>query len=717
MNSTTTDTPLHPDRQQEASALCAQGRFADAFEMLAPLVGSPADEDEDDAARVDALNVAALAAMGSGKTDVAHALWQRCIAARPAFEEAYHGLAAMLTALGQLAAAEAVWRRLLDVNPVHADAHGNLGVVLHRLGRHLEAEDAYRTALARQPAHLDAHYNLGILLHELGRHDEAEAAYRAALALNPNFARAHNNLGNVLRERGRTEEAEEAYRQALLAEPHYPEALNNYGALLKAQRRYIEAELSCRLAIQIRPDYVEALNNLGCVLTDLQRYAEAEQFYRKAIMLRPDHAEAHYNLGVALQRLERYPEAETSYRVALRLSPGRAEIFNNLGSVLCALDRIDEAHETFAQALAQNGDLALAHFNMGSVLKEQGALDASVAAYRRALELDPDYGDALFRLATLLITMGRYEEGWQLYERRYENNGFVHYASRRMLSCPHWQGEPIAGKSLLLWQEDGLGDMIQFSRYARLLKAQGAAHVAFGGVEALHCILAGVEGIDTLLTHAEATARAQEFDYWASPLSLPLRMGTTLETTPEPTRFNVDPARIEYWGTRLAALGAGPRVGLVWRGNPKHHNDFNRSIPSLAALAPLWSVPGLKFVSLQKGAGEDEARAAQKAGSDQPLLHLGSDVADFVDTAAILSQLDLLICVDTSTAHLAASLGKPCWVMLPRRDVDWRWLETREDSPWYPGNVRIFRQTGKDTWSTAIERVRQACEERFGAAS
>ncbi len=709
-----TAAPLHPDRQQEASALCAQGRFADAFGMLAPLVGTQAQAD--DALLADALNLAALAAMGAGKPDAAQALWQRCIAARPAFEEAYNGLAAMLTALGQLPAAETVWRGLLAVNPAHADAHGNLGLVLHRLGRLQEAENAYRGALARQPGHLDAHYNLGLVLHDQGRHDEAEAAYRAALALNPKFARAHNNLGNVLRERGRIEEAEEAYRQALLAEPQYPEALNNYGALLKGQRRYVEAELACRLAIKVRPDYVEALNNLGCVLTDLQRYPEAELFYRQAITLCPDHAEAHYNLGVALQRLERYPEAETSYRVAQRLSPGRAEVFNNLGSVLCAMDRLDEAHDTFAQALAQNGDLALAHFNMGSLLKERGQLDDAVAAYRRALALAPDYGDALFRLATLLITMGRYEEGWRLYERRYENNGFVHYASRGMLSCPHWQGESIAGKSVLLWQEDGLGDMLQFARYARLLKAQGATHIGFGCVEALHAILAGVEAIDSLLTHAEATERASEFDYWVSPLSLPLRLGTTLETTPPPTRFTVDPARIEQWATRLDALGAGPRVGLVWRGNPQHHNDLHRSIPSLAALAPLWQVPGLKIVSLQKGAGEDEARAAGEAGSNQPLLHLGSDVADFVDTAAIIAQLDLLICVDTSTAHLAASLGKPCWVMLPRRDVDWRWLDAREDSPWYPDTVRIFRQTGSETWSAPIERVKQACEEKFGTA-
>ncbi|CAB3791938.1 Photosystem I assembly protein Ycf3 [Paraburkholderia caffeinitolerans] len=714
MPPTPTDAPLHPDRQQEASALSAQGRFAEALAVLAPLVGDHARAD--DAALADTLHLAALCALGAGTTDIAQALWRRCIDANPAFVDAWQGLAATLTALGQWAAAETHWRQLIAMAPAQADAHSNLGIVLHRLGRLQEAELACRMALAREPGHVDAHYNLGVVLHEAGRRDEAEAAWRAALAHNPRHARAHNNLGTLLRERGQLDAAEEAWRQALLAEPQYPEALNNYGALLKSLGRLVEAELACRLAIQIRPDYVDALNNLGCVLTELKRQPEAERLFRQALALRPDHVEAHYNLGVALQQLERYPEAETAWRTALRLAPGHAQTLNNLGCMLGTLGRLPEALATLQQALECDAHLAQAHFNLGGVLKELGALDQAEAAYRRAIALAPAYGDAVFRLATLLIAMGRYEEGWRLYERRYENTGFVHFASRAMLNCAHWQGEPLAGKSLLLWQEDGLGDMLQFARYARLVKAAGATRVAFGCVAALHRVLAGVEGIDTVLTHAEAVARAAEFDYWASPLSMPLHLATTVDTTPPPTRFAPDAERKHQWGARLATLGAGPRIGLVWKGNPQHHNDAHRSIPSLAALAPLWSVPGVKFVSLQKGAGESEAEEMQAADTEaqQPILHLGGEITDFVDTAAIVSQLDLLICVDTSTAHLAASLGTPCWVMLPRRDVDWRWLHAREDSPWYPHTVRLFRQAIDETWGAPIERVRQACVERFG---
>jgi hypothetical protein len=283
-----------------------------------------------------------------------------------------------------------------------------------------------------------------------------------------------------------------------------------------------------------------------------------------------------------------------------------------------------------------------------------------------------------------------------------------------MLSCPQWSGEPLAGKSLLVWQEDGLGDMLQFSRYFALLKAQGAAHIAFACAPALHRLMARVDGVDAVLDHDAAMAGASSYDCWTSLLSAPLYLRTTIDTIPRATQFAVEPALVEQWQPVLDALPPGRKIGLVWKGNAKHHNDANRSIPSLAPLAPLWSVPGLSFVSLQKGQGEDEARDPP---AGQPLLDLGAKVTDFADSAALVAQLDLMICVDTSIAHLAASLGKPCWVMLPERDIDWRWLHGRDDSPWYPHALRLFHRAAGEDWPTSIERVRQACVERFGAAT
>ena len=281
-----------------------------------------------------------------------------------------------------------------------------------------------------------------------------------------------------------------------------------------------------------------------------------------------------------------------------------------------------------------------------------------------------------------------------------------------MLSCPQWQGEPLAGKSVLVWQEDGLGDMLQFSRYLPLLKAQGAAHIAFACAPGLHRLMASVEGVDAVLDHATAMARVSRLRLLDEPAERAVASAHDDGNDSAPRA-----ARGRAGARRAVAADAGEsaggrKIGLVWKGNTKHHNDANRSMPSLATLAPLWSVPGLSFVSLQKGQGEDEAR---NPPAEQPLLDLGSRVTDFADTAAIIAQLDLVICVDTSTAHLAASLGKPCWVMLPEKDVDWRWMHERDDSPWYPHTLRLFRRAPGEGWAASVERVRQACVERFGA--
>lgn len=708
----TITTPLAPaldDTLREANALCETHRFADALALLEPLVGERA---ADEAALAPALNLAALCATAAGDVARAQALWLRCLTAKPDFARAYSGLAALFATLGRLAEAQALYERLLSLTPADADARSNLGVIFQRQGHHAQAEAAFRIVLAQPPGHADANYNFGLLLQGQGRHVEAESAFRAAVAANGRHAKAYNGLGTLLRDKGRGDDAAEAFRQALLIQPQYPEALNNLAALLKASGKLAEAELAARLALQIRPNFVDAINNLGCVLTDLKRLPEAEAAFRQALAHAPTHAEAQYNLGVVLHTLERMPEAEAAYRETLQRLPGRVEAWNNLACVLLAQGRRDEALEALHEAIAVQPDFAEAHFNLASLLKEYGRLEEAEAGYRRALAANPDYSDAKFRLATLLISMGRFEEGFERYECRYAMPGFVHHATQRYLKCPRWQGEPVAGKSVLLWQEDGLGDMLQFGRYASVLKARGAARVAFACLPPLHRLLGGVDGIDAVLGHDAASAASAQFDCWVSPISVPHRLGTTLDTIPAPLACTPEPALVEHWGARLATLGPGPRIGIVWKGNPKHHNDAYRSLPSLAALAPLWNVPGLRFVSLQKGQGEDEAR---NPPASLPLLHLGTDVNDFVDTAAIIAQLDLVVCVDTSTAHLAATLGKPCWVLLPQFDLDWRWMHEREDSPWYPGTMRLFRQRMNEAWPAVVERVRVACAERFGA--
>lgn len=508
----------------------------------------------------------------------------------------------------------------------------------------------------------------------------------------------------------RLDDAEAACRESIAARPHDAHAWFDLGHLLMQRERLLEGAVACRQALVIRPGYAEAENLLGCILAALGRRTEAQAAYRRALRLWPDYAEAWYNLGIVLYDADRLPAAEDAYRRALSIQPMLAEAHNNLGKVLQALGRRAEAEAAYRAALAIRADLADAHYNLGSVLKECGDVPGAEAAWRDALASRADHADAQFSLATLLLGTGRFEEGWRRYECRYRHPEFVHGKSRALLHCRQWQGEPLAGKSLLVWQEDGLGDMIQFSRYCAALRAQGAARIVLGCMPALHRLFAGLDGVDAVLDHDTALAQSSAFDVWTSLLSAPFHLRTNVDAIPPPTRLRVDPALREKWRTQLDTLGAGMRIGLVWKGNARHYNDVNRSLPSLSTLAPLWRLPGVRFVSLQKGQGEDEAQAPPHR---QPLLPLGSAFDDLADTAAVVGQLNLVIGVDTSVAHLAASLGTPCWVLLPAQDADWRWMHERTDSPWYPRTLRLFRQAPDEPWSAVVERVRLACVERL----
>ncbi|WP_233865336.1 tetratricopeptide repeat protein [Paraburkholderia adhaesiva] len=607
--------------------------------------------------------------------------------------------------------AERLYRQVRDQHPDVPEAHNNHGVMLLRVARLQEAEDAFRQALALRPDYLETCYNLALVLQAADRPRDAEAAYRHALTIQPGHAESHHNLGNVLKTLGRLQEAEVAYRRAIEIRPQYPLALNNLASVLKLRERYIEAELACRCALELQPRYADALITHGTILEKLGRLPEAETAYRQAIAIRPDLVESHYNLGNVLQTLGRLDTAEASYREALALRPDSIEVLNNLGGLLQARGLPEQAAALYRQALALRPGLSVAHYNLGTVLKSLDCFAEAEAEYRAALAIDPAYADARFGLATLLLSFGRYEEAWAEYESRYEPERFVHRKSEVVLQpCPRWRGESLQGRSLLVWQEDGLGDMVQFGRYLTRLKSLGVSCLTVACLPPLHRLLRSVEGVDEVVDHADAQARAGTFDCWTSLMSVPLRLGMVDHVQDEALSPAVylkpDPVLVERWRARLDVLPPGLRVGLVWKGNPKHHNDANRSLPSLAALEPLWQVPGVQFVSLQKGQGEDEAATPPEG---QSLLHLGSEIVDLADSVAIVALLDLVICVDTAIAHVAGSVGTPCWVLLPAQDIDWRWMHGREDSPWYPG-VRLFRRSTSSLWPELVQRVRRACE-------
>jgi tetratricopeptide (TPR) repeat protein len=761
-----TQAPPVADWLDQAHQYCAAGEYTQAL----ALARTAAQAQAVPARQAPALNMMALCLLGLSRAGEAETLWRQCIAADSAFGEAYPNLGALLQSANRLDDTESVyrqWRSCCSTDPGASDA---LGTLLRERRKLPEAEAVYRDALHEHPGIADLYEGLARALHDQRKFDQAEPAYRTALELSPGRAATAYRLGNVLLAQARFRDAIGAYRHVLSIEPQHADALRQLGEALKHTGHLPEAEKACLLSLAIRADEPTTHITLATVLMALQRLPEAETHLRRAVSLRPESAEAQFNLGIVLTEMKQLDDAISVYRHAIALRPDVAEIYNNLGCVLRDLDRLEEAAEVFRQACTRRPSFAVAAYNLGNVLKELRQFDAAQAAYRRALAAQPAYPEARFGLATLLLSLAQFDEAWALYESRYDHPKFVHHATRALIRCAPWGGESLEGKTLLVWQEDGLGDMLQFGRYLAWLKAQGVTRIEFACMPALKRLFTGAPGIDAVVDHQAALARAEQFNFWVSPLSLPLRLGATFDSRAPAdylrTFAQSNPSLVQKWGERLAcapspaptptsvltptptlspapastltststsaptstpaptptrapAPAQGPvasapatrRIGLVWKGNPRHHNDAWRSLPSLetlAALSPLRDTIGVEFISLQKGAGEDEARGA---AASLPVLALGGEFTDLADTAAVIAQLDLVICVDTSVAHLAGALGKPCWILLPSRDIDWRWMHDRDDSPWYPGTVRLFRQTATERWADVVIRVRQALEE------
>lgn len=599
--------------------------------------------------------------------------------------------------------AERLWQEAILLAPTEAEPHFNLGLLYARSGREEASEAAYRRAIALNPAHSWAHSNLGLLLERMDRSNEAEACYREALACDPNNAAAQANLGVWLAQQGRHIEAEAAYRNALAINPQDADTLSNLGVSLGKLRRWVEAETCHRQALAINPDHIAAWLNLGVQFGELKGWAEAERCQREALARDPDNVRALANLGLALEGQKHWDVAADCFRRALALDASVSEIHSNLGNLLAHRGQLDEAEATLRQAIALAPDSAIAHANLGVLLVKAGREPEAEACLRQALAVQPDYQLARLNLGFLLLGQGRLAEGWVLHEARYHPDLPDNAIPMPHADYPCWQGERLEGKSILVMTEQGLGDELHFCRYLPLLKQRGARQLTFCCKPALRPLLETLEGVDTLCTVQEQTAQAPH-DYWVMLLSLPLRFGTTLDNIPARLPYLHAPTRnMGFWQTCLPE--GGLRVGLAWRGNPDHDNDADRSLPDLSVLAPLWSVPGVRFFSLQKGTQEADALSSPH---ERPLVALGQDLHDFADTAAIVAQLDLVICVDTSLAHLAGALNIPCWVMLPAYRPDWRWLQGRSDSPWYPGALRLFRQTQRQDWAGVVEALRLA---------
>ncbi len=583
--------------------------------------------------------------------------------------------------------------------PQHGFGWKVLGAVLQRMGRDNDALAPMQKAAALSPNDAGTHYNLGVALMGLGRPDEAEASFLHALQLQPDFADAHYNLALTRKQLGRLNEAETAYRLAIQFKPDFAMAHCNLGGILHELGRLDEAGASYRLAIQLNPDYAEAHNNLGNILQELERLDEAAASYRRAIRIKPEYPEAYINLGVILKQQGRAAEAAASFLRALQLNPDYAEAHSNLGVILKEQGRAAEAEASFLRALQIKPGYAEAHSNFGNLLQELGRLDEAEARYRLALQLKPDYAEAHCSLGYTLLLAGRLSEGWQKYEYRWE--GGSPKPARPATSLPQWRGQtPATGDSILIFGEQGLGDKLQFSRYLPLLAERFSGRV---GVVVPSPLLTLFRRSFQAVEVMDSPPADQSVWQWHCPLlSLPLAFNTALDTIPNRVPYLVaEPTRVAYWKSRIAALdlpSSTRKIGMVWKPGSLMKDAALRSL-TLQQLAPLLNLPGSTFFNLQKEPDQNKLPwvAAGK------LLDWADEFDDFDETAALIMNLDLVIAVDTSVAHLAGALGKPTW-LFNRYASEWRWMRDRTDTLWYP-TMRIFTQQTAGVWDEVVERV------------
>ena len=621
-------------------------------------------------------------------------------------------IGALLSA-GQHATALQAAEQALRDDPDSADLLNLAGMCAALMGDVSQAESHWRRSVAIAPCAPRTLFNLGLLNDNLQRTDQAEQHYRRALGLDPGNAAAHANLGALLTASGRKAEAERCYRRAIGLRPDHAPAHYNLALVLIESGHEIQAEAHLCSATAADPRNAPAWFQLGVVLATRGRGAEAEGCYRRAAVLDPGHAMTYNNLGLLLAKRGQPQVAQRCYHLAFALEPRSPGTLNNLGLLLETVGRYEESERYYHEAIALAPQAPLAYSNLALLLIGRGDDVAAEASLRQALAADAGCAIARLNLAYLLLRQGRFHEGWRHHEARLDPR--LPAENRRSYPTgppyPPWRGEPLRGKSLLVWPEQGMGDEIHFCRYLPLLKRRGAAHITLVCKAPLKALMETLEGVDEVIAATADTTLAPH-DYWTYLLSIPLHYSTDLASLPAHLPYlRVPPERVARWSRRLPA-DAALKVGLVWKGSALHANDANRSLPSLAILAPLWSVPNVAFISLQKERDEDQARCP---GPQQPLLALGHELGDFADSAAVIAQLDLVITVDTAVAHLAGALAKRCWVMLPRRRRDWRWLQERDDSPWYPGVMRLFHQPRENDWGAAVAAVAAALRELAAA--
>lgn len=670
-----------------------------------------------------------IACHQQGDFSQAQTLYRQVLAQQPQHFDALHLLGVIAAQQQDPLQAEQLIAQALQLNAQHDFVWANRGNALRELKRWEEAMHCFKQAVNLNPNNAEAWNYLGDAQRALNQSQAAIESYQRAILLNPDDERALFNLAILLRGLRQDMEALEYFAQVISLNPQNVDAYRERGNLQLERMQHYQAIRDFDMAIHLQSKDAHSYFNRGVAFAGVNRFDAALESYEQAMALDTSNPYLFFNRGVALEQLGRFEQALTSYDEAIIRKADFPESYLNLGNVLKALGRFEESIYILTKMIAMNPNYAEAYNNRANGLKKLGKIEQAIEDYNRAIEIKSDYHEALNNRANLrkdlglydlamqdynqaltlnseyischwnksllLILQGDYAQGWQLYEWRLQEPSLrdKHY----QLAFPGWRGEySLAGKTILVYAEQGYGDVIQFARYVLLLKQQGA-EVIFEVFQPLHALLKSLPCEITLVSKGDPIP---QFDTYCPVMSLPYAMKTSLDNIPAPIPYLfADKNKVTKWQKALAKPKK-MRVGLVWSGSTKHDNDANRSIP-LKDLAELLEVD-VEWHSLQK-----EYRIYDQSTMLQyPQLQQHQDeLNDFDDTAALIDCLDLIITVDTSVAHLAGALGKPVWILIPF-SPDYRWLLEREDSPWYP-NAKLIRQPIVGDWATPISKLVQ----------
>jgi len=637
----------------------------------------------------DALHLLGLIAEQRGDLPEGVELIRRAMRVRPNDAVLSNNLAAMLLSLDRAEEAASVIAPALAASPGYAALHYNLGNALRRIGRTAQACEAYRATLRINPAFNDAAINLAATLLDGGEQDEAEHVATEALKRAPQSLALRLTLGSVLASGGRHAEALPHFEAAAAA--GFGDARHRLGRCLLSLGRAAQAQRVLERGIAGDTASADLRCDLGVAHLALDANDAAVRCFREALARAPSHAPAEANLCDALRRTGALNEAITSGERATRLAPLMPLAWLNLGVSLLDADRPIEARAALARALALDPASALAENAHGSALEAAGDSAAALAAYDRALALQPEYHEARFNRGLAELKRGDFANGWADYEARRALRTFPPAPE----GATEWDGEALNGRTLVLFTEQGYGDTLQFVRFAPLVAALGGK-VVLACQRPLVRLLDGAPGLDRVLP---IDAPLPRHDLIAPLMTVPFRLGVTLETLPVAVPYITPPPALT-----LDAPKDTLRIGIAWAGSAANRINRRRSCP-LVALAPLAARDDVRLFSLQVGS---EAGALRHVPFGHKVTDLTPGLDDFRDTAAAMMGLDLVLTIDTATAHLAGALGVPVWVMLSTGG-DWRYLDGRTDSPWYP-TMRLFRQTGAGDWAGVIKQVCEALE-------